>query len=71
MPAIAGNPMEENMAMRFILAVFVAMALTILWQTAVLAEITGSKSGSCVSEGSVLGAGGEKKKGGSDEPECE
>ncbi|MCB1800680.1 MAG: hypothetical protein KDI82_03230 [Gammaproteobacteria bacterium] len=63
--------MEENMAMRFILAVFVAMALTILWQTAVLAEITGSKPSACVSESGMIAAGGQKKKSGSDEPECE
>lgn len=58
------------MAMRFVLAVFVAMTLTILWQTAVLAEIAGSKPRPCMSDSHAYAAGDKKTKTGTDGPEC-
>ncbi|MCB1789716.1 MAG: hypothetical protein KDJ27_13550 [Gammaproteobacteria bacterium] len=59
------------MAMRFVFAVFIAMALTITWQTAVLADISGVVPMKCADDAGKPDTKGDKKASGADEPECE
>lgn len=58
------------MAMRFVFAVLVAMALTITWQTAVLADRTGDHASGCVNENGTLGAAEERGGSGGDGQRC-
>lgn len=57
--------------MRLVLILMIAMALTISWQSTVLAGASADRDMLCADEGGKKEQEGKKKGAGDEEPECE